>query len=190
MQQANIQNAKFLIVDDELANVRVLARMLEEWECYHVKSTTKPHEAAALFNEFQPDLVLLDLMMPEVDGFQVMQQLQPLILDGDYVPILVLTADSTQPTKRKALAAGAKDFLNKPFDMAELSLRVLNLVETRFLHRQLRHQNQILDEKVRERTRELAQSELETVECLALAAEFRDDDTGQPRSASDTQRQY
>ena len=177
--RVNIKDARFLIVDDELANVRVLERMLEEWGCQHIKGTTNPHQAAPLFREFQPDLVLLDLMMPELDGFAVMQQLQPLVPPGSFLPILVLTADTTVPTKHKALAAGAKDFLTKPFDMVELSLRVSNLIETRFLYLQLQDQNRVLDEKVRDRTAELAQSEIETVECLALAAEFRDDDTGQ-----------
>jgi len=179
MSQANIKDAKFLIVDDELANVRILERMLQGWGCLHVRSTTNSREALPLFSEFQPDLVLLDLMMPEPDGFAVMQQLRPLIADGDYLPVLVLTADTTVPTKHKALSVGATDFLTKPFDMVELSLRISNLVEARFLHLQLQNQNRILDEKVRERTRELAQSEIETIECLALAAEFRDDDTGQ-----------
>ncbi len=179
MERANIKEARFLIVDDESVNVLVLERMLEDWDCPHVQSTTNPHEAVVLFSEFQPDLVLLDLMMPELDGFQVMQLLRPLVPVNEFLPILVLTADNAVSTKHKALAAGATDFLIKPFDMVELSLRISNLIETRFAYRQLRHQNRILDEKVSERTRELAQSEIETVECLASAAEFRDDDTGQ-----------
>ncbi|HEY0074044.1 MAG TPA: HD domain-containing phosphohydrolase [Abditibacteriaceae bacterium] len=179
MEQTNIKDARFLIVDDELANVRVLERMLEGWGCLNVTGTTNPYEAPTLFGAFQPDLVLLDVMMPGLDGFGVMQQLQPLIPDGDYLPILMLTADTAEPTKHKALAVGAKDFLTKPFHMAELSLRISNLIETRLLHLQIKEQNRNLEEKVRERTTALAQSEIETVECLALAAEFRDDDTGQ-----------
>ncbi len=179
MEQMNLKDARFLIVDDELANVRVLERMLKDWGCLNVRGTTDPREAAALFGDLRPDIVLLDLMMPEMDGFTVMEQLRPLIADGDYLPILVLTADTTVPTRHKALAVGAKDFLTKPFDMVELSLRLSNLIETRFLHLHIQSQNRILDEKVHERTAELAQSENETVECLALAAEFRDDDTGQ-----------
>jgi putative two-component system response regulator len=179
MFNINVKNAKFLIVDDELTNVIVLERMLEEWGCYQVQSTTDPHQAVELFTEFQPDIVLLDLMMPKLNGFEVMQLLLPLIPDTDFLPILVLTADTTMPTKHKSLAVGAHDFLSKPFDMVELSLRISNLIHTRFLHRQLRDQNQILDQKVRKRTRELAQAETDTLECLALAGEYRDDDTGQ-----------
>ena len=146
MEQGMLEDAKFLIVDDELANVRILERMLEGWGCLHVRSTTNPHEAVPLFGEFQPDLVLLDLMMPELDGFQIMQQLRPLIAEGDYLPILVLTADTTLPTKRKALAAGAKDFLAKPFDIVELSLRISNLVETRFFYLELQKDKRLLQE--------------------------------------------
>jgi putative two-component system response regulator len=174
-----LQNSKYLIVDDEISNVRLLEQMLGKWGCKRIKSTTNPREAVALFNDFNPDVMLLDLMMPEVNGFDIMAQLKPLIAENDYLPILVLTADTTIPTRHRALAEGAKDFLTKPFDMVELSLRLTHLVETRSLHRELGMQNQILDIKVQERTRELAQSELETIECLAVAAEYRDDDTGE-----------
>lgn len=174
-----LQSAKFLIVDDELSNIRVLEKMLEQWHCTNVASSTDPREAVPLYNSFQPDIILLDLMMPEMDGFQVMEQLKPLIPESASLPIVVLTADTTNQTKRKALAAGARDFLTKPFDHTELLLRLCNLLKTRFLHLQLQNQNVILEEKVAERTRELKQSEIETLECLALAAEFRDDQTGQ-----------
>jgi len=166
------------VVDDELANVRLLQRRLELWGVENVCSTTNPLETVDLFLSFQPDVILLDLMMPLLDGFEVMQQLHPLIPAGSYLPILVLTADTTLLTRHKALDAGARDFLTKPFDEVELSLRLKNLVQTRRLHQELALQNQTLDEKVHERTLELRQSEIETVECLALAAEFRDDDTG------------
>ena len=158
MERAMLTDARFLIVDDELANVCVLESMLEDWGCPHVQSTTNPHEAVGLFSEFQPDLVLLDLMMPELDGFGVMAQLKLLIADDDYLPILVLTADPTIPTKHKALEFGATDFLTKPFDMVELSLRISNLIETRFLHRQLRDQNQSLEQSVAKRTQELTEA--------------------------------
>lgn len=179
MKSEVLKNAKFLIIDDEIVNVRVLEQMLEHWGCKRICSTTDPRDSTRLYIETKPDIVLLDLMMPELSGFEVMEQLKPLMqLDG-YVPILVLTADTSAEARRRALAVGARDFLTKPFDHTELSLRVWNLVETRFLHSQLRDQNQLLDEKVRERTRQLAQTEIEAAECLAAAAEFRDDDTGQ-----------
>ncbi|RYF46810.1 MAG: response regulator [Cytophagaceae bacterium] len=179
MEQNLFQRAKFLLVDDEIANIRLLAKMLNQWQATEIISTTHPEQTFALFTEFQPDIILLDLMMPETDGFQVMEQLRPLIHQNDYLPILVLTADATHQTKHRALASGATDFLAKPFDALELSLRIQNLLRTRFLHQRLHHHNQVLDLEVRERTIELAQSEIETIECLAQAAEFRDDDTGQ-----------
>jgi len=174
-----IQNAKFLAVDDELANLRLLERTLEKWGYTNVWSTTDPREAAALFAEHQPDLILLDLMMPHLDGFQVIEQLKPLTPPGAYLPILMLTADANPATKRRALAAGAKDFLVKPFDQNEILLRIYNLLETRYLHIQLQDQNRLLEERVRERTRELEESQIEVLQRLARAAEFRDDDTGQ-----------
>ena len=179
MPDTNLKNATVLIVDDELANVRMLEMLLQDWGCTNAHSTTDSREAVGIFTEFRPDLILLDLMMPEIDGFGVMGLLQPLIPEGDFLPILVLTADSSTRTRHKALAVGATDFLTKPFDVVELSLRVSNLLRTRFLHLQLQNQNQILDAKVEERTKQLADKELETIECLALAAEYRDDDTGQ-----------
>lgn len=176
--EARLQSARFLIVDDELANIRVLEKIFEKWGCFNVESTLNPRDTATLYASFQPDIILLDLMMPEMDGFAVMEQLKTLIPEGTYVPILVLTADVAALTKRKALATGAKDFLTKPFDAAELFLRVCNLLETRFLHLELHNQNRVLEDKVEERTRALEQAELVTLECLAAAAEYRDDDTG------------
>jgi len=193
MNEQSFQSARFLIVDDELANIRVLEQMLEEWSCFNVESTLNPRETLALYSTFQPDIILLDLTMPELDGFQVMEQLRSSIPAGIYLPILVLTADISTLAKRKALAAGAKDFLTKPFDSTELLLRMWNLLETRFLHLRLQDQNQSLEQKVQERTaeletahtrilqhvREVEESQIEVLERLARAAEFRDDDTGQ-----------
>ncbi len=179
MPRESYQTAKFMIVDDEIANIRVLEHLLDAWDCPNVQSTTDPTQALALYSQFQPDIVLLDLMMARLDGFGVMQQLQTVIPEHDYLPILVLTADVTPEIKHRALALGAKDFVTKPFDIAELSLRIQNLLETRFLHRQLQNQNAILEGRVEERTYQLKIAEIETIECLALAGEYRDDDTGQ-----------
>jgi putative two-component system response regulator len=138
-----------------------------------------PREVVSLFAQVQPDLILLDLTMPYMDGFQVMEQLKPLVPDSDYLPILVLTADITAEAKRRALSMGAKDFITKPFNHMEVLLRIKNLLDTRFLHIQLQDQNLILEEKVRSRTLELEQAQVEVLERLAIAAEFRDDATGQ-----------
>ena len=173
------QQARFLIVDDEPANVSLLTQMLEQWGAIHIIGTNDPCATANLFSSFQPDIVLLDLMMAGMDGFQVMEQLQTLIEADAFLPILVLTADTTDQTKRQALQCGATDFLTKPFDAIELSLRVHNLLSRRMMHRRLKEQNQHLDRQVQERTQQLALAEVNTAECLALAAEYRDDDTGQ-----------
>jgi putative two-component system response regulator len=193
MHEKSFQAARFLLVDDEPANVEILKEMLDQWGCCNVESTCDSREALPRYLDFQPDIILLDLMMPYLDGFEVMEQLKPVIPEQSYLPILVLTADASPEIKRRALAAGAKDFLTKPFDLSELLLRMRNLLETRFLHIQLQGQNQTLEIKVLERTADLAsansqivqhakqveESQIEVVERLARAAEYRDDDTGQ-----------
>ena len=175
----SFEHARILVVDDEEPNVRLLQRILEREGYRHYRGTTDPRDAAALFAEFRPDLVVLDLHMPHLDGFAVMEKLRALIPEETYLPILVVTGDITPEARRRALASGAKDFLIKPFDVGEVTLRIRNLLETRLLHLQLQSQNELLEQKVRERTRELEFARLETLERLARAAEFRDDDTGQ-----------
>ncbi len=147
--------ARILIVDDQEANVRLLERILRNAGYTRLTSTTDSSKAAPLFSEVAPDLILLDLAMPGLDGFEVIKQITPLIPTESYVPILVLTADITPETKRRALSVGAMDFLSKPFDQAEVLLRIRNLLQTRSLHLQLKANNQILEEKVSERTHDL-----------------------------------
>jgi len=173
------EEARILVVDDQRANVLLLERMLREAGYRDIETTTDPRLALDLFTRFEPDIVLLDLMMPHLDGFQVMAKLEQVVSQGDYRPILVLTADVNEETKRRALAGGAKDFLTKPFDVQEVLLRIGNILETRRLHRKLQRQNEVLEKRVRERTLELEEAYIETMERLALAAEYRDDDTGQ-----------
>jgi putative two-component system response regulator len=127
--------------------------------------------------ESAPDLVLLDLHMPQVDGFELMQRLGTLIDAGSDVPFLVLTADTTEETRRRALSVGARDFLTKPFDHTELLLRVRNLLQVKQLQDRLRETNTTLKAEVAERTRDLDQARLEVLERLARATEYRDDDT-------------
>ena len=132
MPETILQQGKILIVDDEKVNVRLLEVILHQAGYAHVQSTIDAREALPLFAEFEPDLVLLDLHMPHLDGFMVMEQLKTRLEEGVYLPILVLTADTTAQTKRKALAGGAKDFLTKPLDETEVLLRINNLLHTRF----------------------------------------------------------
>jgi putative two-component system response regulator len=134
-----LTDARILVVDDERVNVVLLERILEQDGYRNVKSITDPSEAAALYDRFEPDLVLLDLHMPKLDGFAVMQLLEGRIPSDTFLPILILTADIRPEIKRRALAAGAKDFVTKPFDRTEVLLRIQNLLETRFLHLRMRH---------------------------------------------------
>lgn len=138
MNEADIQNAKILIVDDADANLRLLEDLLAREGFQQVISTADSTRAIDLFTAFQPDLILLDLMMPELDGYAVLEILSRHIPKDEYLPVLVLTAEATIAAKRKALALGAKDFLTKPFDTIEAMLRVWNLLETRMLYRYLK----------------------------------------------------
>lgn len=132
-----VNQAKILIVDDEQVNVRLLQRMLEQAGYRNVIGTTDPLSVASMYREIEPDLIILDLMMPAMDGFGVMEALQSLVGPRSYVPILVLTADTKNESRLRALLTGAKDFLNKPVDRMEAMLRVRILLETRFLFREL-----------------------------------------------------
>ncbi|TMI77584.1 MAG: response regulator, partial [Bacillati bacterium ANGP1] len=194
MQVDPIKTARILIVDDQEVNVHFLEGTLR-WVAGNTnfKSTTNPREVEALITEFEPDLILLDLHMPERDGFMVMEDLKQTLPADAFLPILVLTADVTPEAKQRALAGGAKDFLSKPFDTTEVLLRSNNLLQTRLLHLELANQNQILEVKVQERThdlqkanedlqaahRDLEDAHIEMLERMALAAEYRDDDTGE-----------
>src|SRR2546429_5447102 len=159
MDEQALRAARILIVYDEPANVRLLERVLEREGYTHLRSTTDARQALPLYTESRPDLVLLDLAMPHVDGFQILEQIKPLVPPKAYLPVLVLTADITMETKRRALESGAKDFLTKPFDQVEVLLRIRNLLETRLLHQELARHNESLEEIVRERTQQLVQTE-------------------------------
>jgi putative two-component system response regulator len=153
-----LTQAKILVVDDQEANVRLLEKLLLRAGYGAVVGTTDPRQVAALWAEHDPDLIVLDLHMPHMDGFEVMQELAKRVPEGSYLPILVLTADGTPDARRRALSMGARDFLTKPFDQDEALLRIRNLLETRSLHVRLLDQNAGLEAKVRERTWELQQS--------------------------------
>jgi putative two-component system response regulator len=171
--ERELRDLPILAVDDEEANLLLLRRMLERAGYTNVVTTREPTAAPVLFIERRPALVLLDLHMPEMDGFELMERLGP--VDG--VPFLVLTADATDETKRRALAMGARDFLTKPLDAIELMLRVRNLLQVQHLQNRLLEHNASLEDKVAARTSDLERARLEILDRLALAAEYRDDAT-------------
>ena len=178
MNEHQVENAKILIVDDEQYNIQLLETVLQEAGYARITSILDSRQVLPVYLEFKPDLLVLDLNMPHLDGFAVMRQMTPRIPVGSYFPILVVTAEITPEAKHEALAQGAKDFLTKPLDTVEVLLRIRNLLTTRFLHQQLQAQNEQLEVKVRERTSELEDAQVEILERLALAAEYRDDETG------------
>jgi putative two-component system response regulator len=178
MIAATHPDACILIVDDEPANVKVLQRVLAVAGYRQVTAINTPRDAIARFQEIKPDLLLLDLHMPEIDGVAVMERLRAQLPASEYFPILMLTGDASPEACQRALAMGASDFVAKPFDMHEVLIRIRNLLETRLLHRQVAEQNQLLERKVQDRTAELDTAQRDTIARLALAAEFRDDETG------------
>lgn len=171
MINSTLKNANILIVDDQQANIDVLTGLLDDEGYTNYKTTLDSRKCIELYEEFKPDLILLDLIMPHFNGFQVMMQLKVLIPPGEYFPILILTADVTPESKLKALSGGASDFLTKPFDLIEVDLRIKNLLKTRYLHQQSENQNQILEEKVKERTVQLQQTNIELIAAKEKAEE-------------------
>lgn len=166
MRDDRLQEAVILVVDDQEANVRLVEALLRKAGYANVHSTTDSRQAVPLFEQHQPDLVVLDLRMPHLDGFEVIEALSRIIPDGGYVPIIVLTADTNRESMYRALSMGARDFLTKPIDAIEATLRIRNLLETRFLHQQLGDPDSIVERRVRERTRDLT-DELESVTKVA-----------------------
>jgi PAS domain S-box-containing protein len=156
ISEQEILNASILIVDDQEANVQLLGEMLRDAGYACIASTTDPYEVCALHQKFHYELILLDLQMPGMDGFQVMEGLKE-IEEGGYLPVLVITAQPDH--KLRALAAGAKDFVSKPFDLVEVQTRIHNMLEVRLLYKKLEQHNQILEQTVLERTAELRASE-------------------------------
>ncbi len=173
MDDARLQNADILIVDDEPLNLTLLQKILHSAGYTRLRSTTEPRKVMDLLGEKEPDIILLDLQMPHLDGFALLQQLKQRNPPNSYLPILVLTADAMPQTKMRALSSGAHDFLTKPFSPAEVVQRVANLLQTRQLHLEVRRQNHNLEEQVAERTKELekALSDLKETQDKAIQQE-------------------
>ena len=174
-----LASGRVLIIDDNKAILAVLTRLLQHAGLSAIQAVSEAAEAVATYQDFRPDLVLLDLHMPGLSGFEVLEQLQARSQEVVKVPVVMLTGDQDQRNRTRALAMGASDFLNKPFDSMEVLLRVRARLETRSLELRLAEHNQELEARVASRTRELEESQLEMLQRLAGAAELRDDDTGQ-----------
>jgi PAS domain S-box-containing protein len=169
LADSEILNARLLIVDDQAANVSLLEQMLREAGYNRVDSTLDPAAVCALHRKNRYDLILLDLQMPGMDGFQVMEGLKTNDEDG-YLSVLVITAQPGH--KLRALQAGAKDFVSKPFDLVEVKTRIRNMIEVRLLYRKLEDHNKILEATVRERTAELRESEARYRSLTELATDW------------------
>jgi PAS domain S-box-containing protein len=177
VEKPDILNAAILIVDDQEVNVSLLEQMLGEAGYAHVSSTMNPREVCALHRKNRYDLILLDLQMPGMDGFEVMEGLKTNEDDG-YLPVLVLTAQPGH--KLRALQAGARDFVAKPFDLVEVKTRIRNMLEVRLLYRALGNYNKALEQAVQERTAELRESEARYRSLTELASDWywEQDETG------------
>ena len=156
LQATEILNASILIVDDQEANVMLLEQVLRNAGYTRIASTMDPQAVRALHQQHRYDLILLDLQMPEMDGFEVMEGLRELEA-GSYLPVLVITAQPGH--KLRALQAGAKDFVSKPFDLVEVKTRIHNMLEVRLLYQKLGQYSKSLEQMVEERTAELRESE-------------------------------
>ncbi|MDX1493293.1 MAG: response regulator [Longimicrobiales bacterium] len=172
-------DARILIVDDEPDNVELVQRILEADGYKHFRTTNDPRDVEGLVDEFEPDLILLDIVMPHMMGYDVLHRLGEPDLRDPSRPVLVLTSDHSRQAQRDAWEAGAKDFITKPLSPSEVRMRVRNLIETRLLHLELKDYSAELEDRVRRRTSDLEEARLQIMHRLARAAEYRDDDTGQ-----------
>ena len=169
LDSADILNASILIVDDQESNVSLLEQMLSDAGYTNVASTMDSREVGALHRRHDYDLILLDLQMPGMDGFEVMEGLKAGLDDG-YLPVLVITAQPGH--KLRALEAGARDFVSKPFDLVEVRTRIRNMLEVRLLYKKLESYNQKLEQTVQERTVELRESEARYRSLTELASDW------------------
>ncbi len=169
LDDSEILCANILIVDDQPANVRLLERLLRDAGYSNVSASSSPRDVAAAHAAHRYDLILLDILMPDMDGFEVIETLKA--LDGDdYVPVIALTAQPAH--KIRALQAGAKDFISKPFDLAEVRTRIHNMLEVRLLYKKLARYNEDLERMVAERTAELRESERRFRRLTQLASDW------------------
>ena len=171
------ENAHVLVVDDREENVLLLESILASAGYSNVSSLTDPTKVEAHYEEHGFDLILLDIRMPKMNGFKVLSRLSTLSVD-DYVPAIVLTAQTDAETKIRALELGAKDFITKPFLKQEVLLRIQNMLNVRTAYNQKRRMNEVLEDRVVARTEEVVDAQYEIIRRLARAGEYRDNETG------------
>lgn len=169
ISEKDILNASILIVDDQQTNVTLLEELLRETGYQQISTTMDPTSVSTLHSTHRYDLILLDLLMPGMDGFEVMEALK-VNVGEDYLPILVLTAQPDH--KLRALSAGAKDFISKPFDLLEVKTRIHNMLEVRLLYKKLNNYNQELERAVQERTADLLESKSRYRSLIKLASDW------------------
>jgi putative two-component system response regulator len=172
-----LKNAKILVIDDEPLIIRVVSRFLQSHGYHRIDSISDPRRAMAKIAEFQPDLVLLDIMMPFIGGLDVLRAINAR-KKGHHLPVIILSAANALDTKREALALGATEFLSKPVDPNDLILRVRNALVVKTHNDQLADHARVLQEQVYQRTAQLRKSREQIVHALAKAAEYRDNETG------------
>ncbi|NQV57695.1 MAG: response regulator [Rhodospirillales bacterium] len=184
LRASQYTTARILVVDDNATNVQLLETMLSHAGYENVQTTTDPTAVLDLYKKWNFDLILLDIRMPKMDGFEVMGALRQ-VVNEDYLPILAITAQTDMETRLRALKEGAKDFVNKPFNHLEVLNRIENMLKIKTLNNERRWQNEILEAKVRERTvqleernLELHDTRLEIIRRLGRAGEYRDNETG------------
>ncbi|WP_203362975.1 HD domain-containing phosphohydrolase [Bacillus sp. REN10] len=170
--------AKILIVDDTPANVLLLERLLKMEGYQHIYSVNDSREAVQTYEDIKPDVILLDLRMPYFDGFQILQMLKNRH-EEEFLPVIIITAHGDQQLRNQALEQGAIDFIGKPFDRTEILMRIRNVIQLHMMNNQLLHQNEELEKRVDERTKEIQNIKLELIHRLGLAAEYRDNETGE-----------
>ncbi|OGW72441.1 MAG: hypothetical protein A2Y02_01320 [Omnitrophica bacterium GWA2_52_12] len=190
LQNADLSQSKILIVDDDISIAMGLEEILRDNDYQRIRAISDSRQAEAVFREFEPDLVLLDIRMPHMDGFQVLGSLHEM-RSKSFVPVLVLTGEADESVCLKALGAGATDFLQKPMKMAETLVRIRNLLHVRHLQAQLENKKAFLEEKVQDRTDQLKhaiqeldkanlqvkEAYIETIYRLTRATEYKDEET-------------
>ena len=174
-----LNDAQILLIDDDPGIVDVMVRMLRADGFGQVETVSSPLQAPDVFRALQPDLVVLDYHMPQVNGLMLLEELKGIIGPSSFVPVVMMTADVSLETRQRALLFGAADFLQKPVERFELVYRIRNLLRTRYLHLQLQLEKEQLEQRVAERVEEAWRAQVEILERLAVASEYRDDETAE-----------